>query len=82
MKDTKQFALRDKIVPYLSGQGEIAIPEHLIQWVEIAADLDADRDAGCVFPPDSLSVGAWACLRGLTQGRARAENARQNEPTT
>lgn len=55
-----------------------AVPEELQGFIYLALSLSELERAGAKFDyPDALNPLEWEALRGLTRGRERAENLRQ-----
>jgi hypothetical protein len=55
-----------------------AIPEDLAGFIYLALNLAELERGGATFDyPGALSPVEWEVLRGLTRGRERAENLRQ-----
>lgn len=55
-----------------------AVPQELAEFVGIALDLAETERGGAKFDyPNGLSALEWACNKGLTRGRDRAEGLRQ-----
>lgn len=55
-----------------------AVPEDLAGFIYLALELSEIERAGAKFEyPGALAPLEWNLLRGLTRGRERAENLRQ-----